>query len=354
MKKKNSISKDKVTQIKSKKPKPSKKRLGMGLSSLLSTDTALDSIIRKKTSDSETSSNLDNSIQKVADKIKMVSDSNNGLSPSTEESQQIKLPIHSLVSGKYQPRKTFDQTELEELAESIKVNGVLQPILVRPLTNNAKSYEIIAGERRWRASQIAKVHLVPVIVRNFDDETAMGVAMIENLQRSDLNIIEEAEGYRTMMNNFQFTQEKLSDRIGKSRSHIANVLRILSLPKFVKRYVSSGEISFGHARTMITLSDLEANDVANEIIDKDLSVRETEKLVGKIKKRFNSAKDDHSVRGENEKDPNIVLLERELTNLLGLKVDINHKANNSGSLAIFYKSIDQIQPVLDKLKWKPK
>ena len=297
---------------------------------------------------------MGNSIQKVADKIKMVSDSNTSLSPSTEESQQIKLPIHSLVSGKYQPRKTFDQAELEELAESIKVNGILQPILVRPLTNNAKSYEIIAGERRWRASQIAKVHSVPVIIRNFDDETAMGVAMIENLQRSDLNVIEEAEGYRTMMNNFQFTQEKLSDRIGKSRSHIANVLRILSLPKFVKRYVSSGEISFGHARTMVTLSDLEANDVANEIIDKDLSVRETEKLVGKIKKRFNSVKDGSSVSSENEKDPNIALLERELTNLLGLKVDINHKANNSGNLAIFYKSIDQIQPVLDKLKWKPK
>ena len=354
MKKKNSISKSKVTQIKSKKPKLSKKRLGMGLSSLLSTDTALDSIIRKNPSDEERNLDLGNSVQKVADKIKMVSDSNSSLSPPTEESQQIKLPIHSLVSGKYQPRKTFDQAELEELAESIKVNGILQPILVRPLTNNAKSYEIIAGERRWRASQIAKMHSVPVIVRNFDDETAMGVAMIENLQRSDLNIIEEAEGYRTMMNNFQFTQEKLSDRIGKSRSHIANVLRILSLPKFVKRYVSSGEISFGHARTMVTLSDLEANDVANEIIDKDLSVRETEKLVGKIKKRFNSLKDGSSVSSENEKDPNIALLERELTNLLGLKVDINHKANNSGSLEIFYKSIDQIQPVLDKLKWKPK
>ena len=354
MKKKNSISKSKVTQIKSKKPKLSKKKLGMGLSSLLSTDTALDSIIRKNPSDEERNLDLGNSVQKVADKIKMVSDSNSSLSPSTEESQQIKLPIHSLVSGKYQPRKTFDQAELEELAESIKVNGILQPILVRPLTNNAKSYEIIAGERRWRASQIAKVHSVPVIIRNFDDETAMGVAMIENLQRSDLNIIEEAEGYRTMMNNFQFTQEKLSDRIGKSRSHIANVLRILSLPKFVKRYVSSGDISFGHARTMVTLSDLEANDVANEIIDKDLSVRETEKLVGKIKKRFNTLKDGHSERSENEKDPNIALLEKELTNLLGLKVDINHKANNSGDLTIFYKSIDQIQPVLDKLKWKPK
>ena len=182
-----------------------------------------------------------------------------------------------------------------------------------PLTNNSKSYEIIAGERRWRASQIAKIHTVPVIIRNFDDETAMGVAMIENLQRSDLNIIEEAEGYRTMMNNFQFTQEKLSERIGKSRSHIANVLRILSLPKFVKRYVKSGEISFGHARTMVTLSDLEANDVANEIIDKDLSVRETEKLVGKIKKGLIQERNIRS-SSEHEKDPNIVLLEKELTN----------------------------------------
>ena len=354
MKKKNSISKNKVTQIKQKKLKPSKKKLGMGLSSLLSSDTALDSIISNKPSDLQTNPDLGNSIQKVSEKIKMVSDSNQSFPVATEESQQIMLPIHSLVSGKYQPRRTFDQAELEELAQSIRVNGVLQPILVRPLTSNAKSYEIIAGERRWRASQIAKVHSVPVIVRNFDDETAMGVAMIENLQRSDLNVIEEAEGYRTMMNNFQFTQEKLSDRIGKSRSHIANVLRILSLPKFVKRYVSSGEISFGHARTMVTLSDLEANDVANEIIDKDLSVRETEKLVGKIKKRFVSGKEGHPASNENEKDPNIILLERELTSLLGLKVEINHKANNSGNLAIFYKSIDQIQPVLDKLKWKPK
>lgn len=350
MKKKSNTFKSKVTQIKQKKPKIGRKKLGMGLSSLLSTDTALDSIIGKKTDDLD----LSNSMQKVADKIKVVSNQNKNNSTVTNDLQQTKLPIHSLVSGKYQPRKTFDQVELEELAESIKINGVLQPILVRPLTNNAKSYEIIAGERRWRASQIAKVHSVPVIVRNFDDETAMGVAMIENLQRSDLNVIEEAEGYRTMMNNFQFTQEKLSERIGKSRSHIANVLRILSLPKFVKRYVSTGEISFGHARTMVTLSDNEANDVANEIIDNDLSVRETEKLVGKIKKRFVSSKNDLGIKSENEKDPNILLLERELTTLLGLKTEINHRVNNSGNLTIFYKSIDQIQPVLDKLKWKPK
>ena len=322
----------------------------MGLSSLLSSDTALDSIIGQNNKGSD----LENSLKKVSEKIKVVSNQESGILDKTNDSHQTKLPIHSLVSGKYQPRKTFDQVELEELAESIKANGILQPILVRPLTNNAKSYEIIAGERRWRASQLAKIHMVPVIIRHFDDETAMGVAMIENLQRSDLNIIEEAEGYRTMMNNFQFTQERLSEQIGKSRSHIANVLRILSLPKFVKRYISNGEITFGHARSMVTLSDLEANDVANEIIDNDLSVRETEKLVGRIKNKISGTTEKSGLNNEQEKDPNILLLEKELTTLLGLKIEINHKANNSGALSIFYKSIDQIQPVLDRLKWKPK
>ncbi len=157
-----------------------------------------------------------------------------------------------------------------------------------------------------------------------------------------------------MMNNFQFTQEKLSEQLGKSRSHIANVLRILSLPKIVKRYVSNGEISFGHARTMVTLSDIEAGEVANEIIDNDLSVRETEKLVNKIKRKNLSDGENSGFEGKNDKDPNIMSLEKELTALLGLRVEISHKANNSGNLSIFYKTIDQIQPVLDKLKWRPK
>ena len=175
------------------------KKLGMGLSSLLSSDSALDNIIGGGLSNKESFiQQTDNKMDKISDKIKIIS----GKETGNEDGRQIKLPIHSLVSGKYQPRKNFDQSELEELAESIRVNGVLQPILVRPISNASKSFEIIAGERRWRASQIAKIHQVPVIVRNFDDETLNGVAMIENLQRSDLNVIEEAEGYRTMMNNF--------------------------------------------------------------------------------------------------------------------------------------------------------
>ncbi len=356
MKKKSGKSKEKIAIVKAKQTAKgnkimAKKKLGMGLSSLLSSDSALDNIIGGGVSNKESFiQQTDNKMDKISDKIKIIS----GKETGNEDGRQVKLPIHSLVTGKYQPRKNFDQSELEELAESIRVNGVLQPILVRPISNASKSFEIIAGERRWRASQIAKIHQVPVIIRNFDDETSMGVAMIENLQRSDLNVIEEAEGYRTMMNNFQFTQEKLSEQLGKSRSHIANVLRILSLPKIVKRYVSNGEISFGHARTMVTLSDIEAGEVANEIIDNDLSVRETEKLVNKIKRKNLSDGENSGFEGKNDKDPNIMSLEKELTALLGLRVEISHKANNSGNLSIFYKTIDQIQPVLDKLKWRPK
>ena len=244
--------------------------------------------------------------------------------------------------------------ELDELAESIKANGILQPILVRPLTKGGSTFEIIAGERRWRASQIAKIHEVPVIVRDFDDETALGVAMIENLQRSDLNLIEEAEGYRALMHNFQYTQEKLSSQLGKSRSHIANVLRILSLPKYVRSFIVNGQLSFGHARALVPLSEDKAKEITDQIVDSGLSVRQTESLVSKEKRlespSFSSKKADLA----DNTNPNIEFLEKELTNLLGLKIEFTHKANNSGKMSILYKSLDQIQPVIDKLKWRPK
>ena len=178
--------------------------------------------------------------------------------------------------------------------------------------------------------------------------------MIENLQRSDLNLIEEAEGYRTMMNVFQYTQEKLSTHIGKSRSHIANVLRILSLSKNIKRDIINGELSFGHARSLVTLPEEKAIEVAEEIVSKSLSVRETERIVGKIKRASTLNAGGASKEQNNIKNPNIETLEKELTNLLGLKVIVNHKNNNSGNLSIFYKTLDQIQPVIDKLKWRPK
>jgi len=334
------LSKIKVGKI---SPKKRPRKLGMGLSSLLSKDEEVASIIKAKIQ-SRSAKPLASNSKTVISKINFQPDHRN---------KQMSIPIQFLVSGKFQPRKSFDQDELGELAESIKTNGVLQPILVRPLNNSGKSYEIIAGERRWRASQIAKLHEVPVIVRSFDDETSLGVAMIENLQRTDLNLVEEADGYRTLMNKFQYTQEKLSSHLGKSRSHIANVLRILSLPSYVKRHIVSGDISFGHARSLVTLPNDKAAELTDTIIDKDLSVRSTEKIVSSIKKTDGRKSSGRVTIAKS--DPNIELLEKELTSLLGLKVIIcNHSRRNSGNMTIHYKSLDQLQPVIDKLKWMPK
>ena len=323
----------------------------MGLSSLMSKDQELASVIRSKVKSQATSSSLKIQIPKLStnenSKISI-------LNVRKEDQSQKVVPIQSLVPGKFQPRKNFDQTELEELAESIRSNGVLQPILVRPVVKNGNSFEIIAGERRWRASQLAKLHQVPVIIRDFDDETVIGVAMIENLQRTDLNLVEEAEGYRTMMNVFAYTQEKLSIQLGKSRSHIANVLRILNLSKNIRKHIVSGRLSFGHARALITLAPDQADNIVDDIISKDLSVRKTENIVNSIKRKERDSSTFSIDSNETVKNSNVEHLERELTNLLGLKVLISHKSNNSGNLSIFYKSLDQIQPVIDKLKWRPK
>ena len=347
MKTKPKNTKNKVEKIK----KTGKKKLGMGLSSLLSKDAELSSVIKSKISEKVKNSD---SFNVKRPSLGMAKVNELKVSPAASNNNQQMLPIQNLVSGKFQPRKNFDLAELDELAESIKANGILQPILVRPLTKGGSSYEIIAGERRWRASQIAKIHEVPVIIRDFDDETALGVAMIENLQRSDLNLIEEAEGYRALMHNFQYTQEKLSSQLGKSRSHIANVLRILSLPKYVRSFIVKGELSFGHARALVPLSEDKSKEITDQIIDMGLSVRQTENLVNKEKRTNNQHYQTKSNNSTEHVNPNIEFLEKELTTLLGLKIEFAHKANNSGKMSILYKSLDQIQPVIDKLKWRPK
>ena len=347
MKTKPKNQKKKVDKIK----KTGKKKLGMGLSSLLSKDAELSSVIKSKISEKVKNSD---SFNVKRPSLGMAKVNELKVSSATSNNNQQMLPIQNLVSGKFQPRKNFDLAELDELAESIKANGILQPILVRPLTKGGASYEIIAGERRWRASQIAKIHEVPVIIRDFDDETALGVAMIENLQRADLNLIEEAEGYRALMHNFQYTQEKLSSQLGKSRSHIANVLRILSLPKYVRSFIVKGELSFGHARALVPLSEEKSKEITDQIIDMGLSVRQTESLVSKEKRPENQHYHTNSNSSTEHVNPNIEFLEKELTTLLGLKIEFAHKANNSGKMSILYKSLDQIQPVIDKLKWRPK
>ena len=346
-----------MNKTQKKNKKKTQKKLGMGLSSLLSSDEGLASIVKAKIKSKVNAGNDDNKSKATFPSLNVVK-SNLDKKIGTldnKEGDQVKLPIQNLISGKFQPRKHFDQTELDELAESIRSNGILQPILVRPLNEKGSSYEIIAGERRWRAAQIVKLHEVPVIIRDFDDSTALGVALIENLQRSDLNIIEEAEGFRSLMLKFEFTQEKLSSQLGKSRSHIANVLRLLSLPNTVKRHISNGDLSFGHARVLVSLPEEKAKEVADRIIDEELSVRKVEKLVNQIKRTqavSSNSKNYDTI--DNSNNVNIDYLERELTVLLGLKVEFNHKNNNSGTMSIRYKTLDQIQPVIDKLKWKPK
>ena len=346
-----------MNKTQKKNKKKTQKKLGMGLSSLLSSDEGLASIVKAKIKSKVNAGNDDNKSKATFPSLNVVKSNLDKKIGTLEnkEGDQVKLPIQNLISGKFQPRKHFDQTELDELAESIRSNGILQPILVRPLNEKGSSYEIIAGERRWRAAQIVKLHEVPVIIRDFDDSTALGVALIENLQRSDLNIIEEAEGFRSLMLKFEFTQEKLSSQLGKSRSHIANVLRLLSLPNTVKRHISNGDLSFGHARVLVSLPEDKAKEVADRIIDEELSVRKAEKLVSQIKRTqavSNNSKNFDTI--DNSNNVNIDYLERELTALLGLKVEFNHKNNNSGSMSIRYKTLDQIQPVIDKLKWKPK
>ena len=343
------------TQKKNKKKSP--KKLGMGLSSLLSSDEGLASVVKTKIESKISNSNNSAKNKKSIPSLNIIKNNLDKKIGNRQDkgNEQVKLPIQNLISGKFQPRKHFDQTELDELAESIRSNGILQPILVRPLSHKGSSYEIIAGERRWRAAQMVKLHEVPVIVRDFDDSTALGVALIENLQRSDLNIIEEAEGFRSLMLKFEYTQEKLSSQLGKSRSHIANVLRLLSLPNSVKRHISNGDLSFGHARVLVSLPEDKAKEVADRIIDEELSVRKTEKLVNQIKRtKAVSNNSQNYGSSDSSNNVNIEYLERELTVLLGLKVEFNHKNNNSGSMSIRYKTLDQIQPVIDKLKWKPK
>ena len=293
-----------------------KKKLGTGLSSLLVNDEELSILVKKQTG---------RPVKKIQPgefkkNIKSFSKQDKGTDSLLE------IPTHRLVPGKFQPRKDFNLQEIEELAESIKQNGILQPILVRPLNARGKSFEIIAGERRWRAAQLAKLHEVPVIIRKFDDETSLGVALIENLQRSDLNLIEEAQGYRLLMNKFEYTQEKLSNHLGKSRSHIANLLRLLSLPQNIKTILIMGDLTYGHVRAMLTLNEDETNEVVSKILDKGLSVRETERLVKKLKNLKNST---NSAQAHKE-DPNISYLEKELTTRLGLRVKITNQSKNKG------------------------
>ena len=257
------------------------------------------------------------------------------------KSSSEKIPIHFVYANPSQPRKNFNQELLNELSESIKEQGIIQPILVRKKSED--KYEIVAGERRWRAAQLAKIHEVPVIVLNIDDKKSLEFAILENIQRSDLNGIEEALGYENLVKKFGYSQETLSKILGKSRSHIANTLRLAVLPEEIKKMISDGLLTAGHARCLVNIPD--NIKLAKTIVNKNLSVRQAEFLVKK-EQVFSSSK---KIR-TNSKDTNIKSLESDLELLMGIKVDIKNKKSNSGEIKFSYKNLEQLNKIISVLK----
>ena len=266
-----------------------------------------------------------------------------GLSSLIGDSQpskdKNKISISLIVRNKYQPRKKFDKESLKELSDSIKERGIIQPIVVRRSEDLDGKYEIVAGERRWQAAQNAGLHDVPVIIINADNLKSLEFAIVENVQRKDLNPIEEAEGYKRLIDDFNYDQDKVSKFIGKSRAHISNCLRLLSLPKEVIELIIDEKISQGHAKILVGIEN--AFFLAKKIIDKKLSVRQSESLIRALKSKSNNKK---------AKNPNLLNLETSIEEKIGIKVSISNKKNNSGKVTFQYKDLDQLNRLIMVIK----
>tara|TARA_B100000965_G_C19545288_1_gene737505 strand:+ start:688 stop:1539 length:852 start_codon:yes stop_codon:yes gene_type:complete len=260
---------------------------------------------------------------------------------SDSKSKQSNLKIDEIISNPYQPRKTFDDEKLNDLTNSIKERGIIQPIVVRPSKSQDEKFEIIAGERRWLAAKKANLDSVPVVILNVDDEKSLEFAIVENVQRQDLNSIEEAKGYQKLIDEFNYNQEKLSKFIGKSRSYIANSLRLLSLSPDVIEYMEKGTLTAGHARALIGVPN--AGIIAKKIIKNELSVRQVENLVKVFKNK-------NIVKLIKSKDSNIIELQKSLENKTGLSVIIQNKKNNSGKITFEYKNLDQLDKIIATIK----
>ena len=262
------------------------------------------------------------------------------LGDSSKNIETNKIAIKDIVRNKFQPRKNFNKDSLAELTNSIKEQGVIQPIIVRPSASLDGKYEIIAGERRWLASQNAGLHEVPTVILNVDDVKSLEFAIVENVQRQDLNPIEEARGYQRLVDDFSYNQDKLSKFIGKSRSYIANSLRLLSLPDEVLSMVEQENLSAGHARSLIGLNN--SVDIAKKIIQKKLSVRQAEVLARQFRnKKFKLV---------HKKDPNILDLQKTLEEKTGLNTSISNKKSNSGTITFEYKDLDQLDRIINTIK----
>ena len=256
------------------------------------------------------------------------------------EPQKNQVSISDLVPSNYQPRKIFDETSLEELTNSIKERGMIQPIIVRNSKNDRSKFEIIAGERRWLAAQRAGLHNVPVVVTEADDLKSLEFAIVENVQRHDLNPLEEALGYKRLIDEFSYDQEKVSKFIGKSRSYIANSLRILTLPADVIELIEKQKITAGHAKILVGLDN--ASFVANKILENKLSVRQSENFVKLFKNK--------RIKSKIKKDTNILALELSISNKIGLNVDIQNNKRNKGKISFEYKDLDQLNKIIDIIK----
>lgn len=295
--------------------------LGKGLDALLSTSNAAN---KKQSID-------DSSVQEKAPSGPAVELKNDDL---------IKLDLDLLQPGKYQPRKDMSPEALEELAESIQVQGIIQPIVVRQIANNR--YEIIAGERRWRASQLAKIDKVPCIVKQVPDDAAIAIALIENIQREDLNAMEEAMALNRLIEEFDLTHQQVAEAVGKSRTAVTNLLRLNSLNEPVKKLLENGDLDMGHARALLALSGETQTEIARLVVSKEMTVRETERLV---KKTLNSAEK----QDKPTKDPDICRLESQLIERLGAKVCINHSVKGRGKIVINYQNLTELDGILDKI-----
>lgn len=273
-----------------------------------------------------------------------------GAGPGLERTA-FQVPVEYLHPGKAQPRRNFEEAQLESLAESVRVQGLLQPILVRPHPKKPGEYEIVAGERRWRAAQRAQLHEVPIVVRELNDGEALELALVENVQRQDLDPLEEAEGYRRLMEEFSHSQEDLARLIGESRSHIANTLRLLNLPNSVKDLLSAGQLTAGHARALLGAEAPEL--LAEEVISKGLSVRETERLVAAAREAPAGKRSRTSGKRAGAKDADTLALEANLGDLLGLKVSIDPRGQG-GVLVLHYRDLEQLDDLIRRLNQLPR
>ena len=252
------------------------------------------------------------------------------------------LAVDLIQRGKYQPRKDMVPESLQELADSIKAQGVMQPIVVRPISD--RKYEIIAGERRWRATQLAGLDTIPAVIRDVSDEAAIAMALIENIQREDLNPIEEAASLQRLQQEFELTQQEVADAVGKSRSTVANLLRLMSLQEDVRRLVEHGDLEMGHARAMLALEGGDQSHAASQVVGKGMSVRQTEALVRNLLASKDKPKEDKTL------DPNIRHLQDDLSQRLGTKVMIQHSAKGKGKLVLNYSSLDELDGILAHIK----